>query len=108
MISDCLCCILLSTQPSKDRSSDGNDADEELPFAWADSEMMGHTVAAPAIAADSVGAPLLYGLSKLSIHPGAVHRGMGGGAGLVGAPTQRNQSTYTGAVRITCLGFSEL
>jgi hypothetical protein len=85
----------IPAQPSKERSSDGTDQelhfDEDLPFAWADSEGGASAASAPSIAADSVGASLLHGLSRVSIQGG-------GTAGIRSPEAGRGQSMYTGAV----------
>jgi hypothetical protein len=95
-----------------------------LPFAWAESEIGASAAHLPA-ASDSIGAQLVYGLSKMNLQgggPGGAGAGAGRGGGGGEAYTQRQQgqagyadtgrglglglgnSTYTGAVsRITKL-----
>lgn len=107
--------------PSKDRSSGGSrddpafdmDFEEDMPFAWAESEIATSGSMIPA-ATDSVGAQLLYGLSKMSLQPPSYGQGQGQGFGALGSPQQfsygnegpsrypgpGSSSSYTGAVSI--------
>lgn len=102
-------------RPSKDRSSGGSredagfdmEDDEELPFAWAESEIASSGTIVPPVS-DSVGAQLLYGMSRMSVHAqsqGANQdQGLGQGQfsyGNDGPPASRflgGNSSYTGAV----------
>jgi len=91
-----------SRQLSKERSSDGTDADlryldEELPFAWGESDMSLGAVAVSPRMGDSVGAQLVYGMSKMSFS-GERSSGAGGVGGFgYGQHTGGNNSSYTGA-----------